>query len=88
MASLINNTKALEPQFYIPVNQSDEACFHYPEQSGDQIILPGQCDPNIPVMQNFDAVKVRFFYFIHILIVRKIVANLKKYSSTPEHGTK
>ncbi|OWR44741.1 chlorophyllide A binding protein precursor, partial [Danaus plexippus plexippus] len=76
MASLINNTKALEPQFYIPVNQSDEACFHYPEQSGDQIILPGQCDPNIPVMQNFDAVKYTGTWY-----------QIEKYPQRFENGT-
>ncbi|XP_041970035.1 uncharacterized protein LOC121726651 [Aricia agestis] len=54
MAPLIAANRVLEPHFYLAVNQSDDACFHYPEQSGDQVILPGQCDENIPVQQQFD----------------------------------
>ncbi|XP_072929716.1 uncharacterized protein [Epargyreus clarus] len=55
MAPVIQNNRVLLPDFYMPVDQSDEACFHYPEQTGTRIILPGQCDPNIPVVQSFDA---------------------------------
>ncbi|KPI92172.1 Apolipoprotein D [Papilio xuthus] len=55
MAPIITNNRVLYPQFYLPVNQSDNACFHYPVQTGRQIILPGQCDMNIPAVMNFDA---------------------------------
>ncbi|XP_059047399.1 uncharacterized protein LOC131842848 [Achroia grisella] len=50
----IEENEVLYPKFYLDVDQSDNACFHYPEQSGQQIILPGQCDENIPVQQNFE----------------------------------
>ncbi|XP_050354414.1 LOW QUALITY PROTEIN: uncharacterized protein LOC126776158 [Nymphalis io] len=53
MNSVIQATETLESQFYQPVNQSDAACFHYPAQSGNQVILPGQCDLEIPVLQDF-----------------------------------
>ncbi|CAG9565650.1 unnamed protein product [Danaus chrysippus] len=76
MASIINSTDTLVQQFYIPVSQSDEACFHYPEQSGDQIILPGQCDPNIPVVQNFDAAKYTGTWY-----------QIEKYPQRFENGT-
>lgn len=59
MAPYIAANQVLRTDFYLPVDQSDSACFHYPEQSGQQIIIPGQCDDNIPVQQNFDAVEVR-----------------------------
>ncbi|CAG5005077.1 unnamed protein product [Parnassius apollo] len=55
MAPVITSNSVLYPQFYQTVDQSDSACFHYPEQTGRQIILPGQCDMDIPVVQNFDA---------------------------------
>ncbi|XP_068619407.1 uncharacterized protein [Battus philenor] len=55
MAPIIANNSVLYPQFYQTVDQSDNACFHYPEQTGRQVILPGQCDLNIPVLRNFDA---------------------------------
>ncbi|CAK1583857.1 unnamed protein product [Parnassius mnemosyne] len=55
MAPIITSNRVLYPQFYQTVDQSDSACFHYPEQTGRQIILPGQCAMDIPVVQNFDA---------------------------------
>ncbi|XP_037294072.1 uncharacterized protein LOC115446804 isoform X2 [Manduca sexta] len=54
MAPIIHSNRVLDQKFYLPVDQSDSACFHYPEQTGRQIILPGQCNMNIPVVQNFD----------------------------------
>ncbi|XP_046971595.1 uncharacterized protein LOC124538552 isoform X1 [Vanessa cardui] len=53
MSSVIAATETLEPQFYQPVDQSDTACFHYPDQNGIQVILPGTCDLDIPVVQDF-----------------------------------
>ncbi|XP_038206910.1 uncharacterized protein LOC119828739 [Zerene cesonia] len=55
MSEVIAERRVLEPQFYLPVDQSDGACFHYPEPTGNQVILPGQCDQNIPVEMRFDA---------------------------------
>ncbi|XP_013135715.1 PREDICTED: uncharacterized protein LOC106101136 [Papilio polytes] len=54
MAPVIAFNRVLYPQFYLPVNQTDNACFHYPVQTGRQVILPGQCDLNIPAVMNFD----------------------------------
>ncbi|XP_026760679.3 uncharacterized protein LOC113519703 [Galleria mellonella] len=50
---VVDNNEVLYPQFYQDIDQSDDACFHYPLQTGQQIILPGQCDQNIPIEQNF-----------------------------------
>ncbi|XP_013192152.2 uncharacterized protein LOC106136222 [Amyelois transitella] len=57
MDNVIAANKFLYPQFYLPVDQSDSACFHYPEKTRGQVILPGQCDENIPVEQNFKPVE-------------------------------
>ncbi|KAA2235134.1 lipocalin/fatty-acid binding family protein, partial [Chitinophaga agrisoli] len=55
MTPIITANRVLHQELYLTVDQSDRACFHYPEQTGQQVILPGQCDTNIPVVQNFDA---------------------------------
>ncbi|KAI5642834.1 lipocalin / cytosolic fatty-acid binding protein family domain-containing protein [Phthorimaea operculella] len=47
------STQVLHDQLYVPVDQSEEACFYYPEVTGGPVVMPGQCDENIPVMQNF-----------------------------------
>ncbi|XP_047994051.1 uncharacterized protein LOC125232436 [Leguminivora glycinivorella] len=51
---IIEANKVLYPQFYLPVDQSDDACFHYPEPTGQKVILRGQCDDNIPTVRDFD----------------------------------
>lgn len=58
MAPYIEANQVLRAEVYLSVDQSDSACFHYPEQSGQQVIIPGQCNDDIPVQQNFDAVEV------------------------------
>ncbi|KAJ2953455.1 hypothetical protein O0L34_g1049 [Tuta absoluta] len=47
------SNQVLYDQLYLPVDQSHEACFYYPEVTGGPVLMPGQCDDNIPVMQNF-----------------------------------
>ncbi|XP_045485998.1 uncharacterized protein LOC110999208 isoform X1 [Pieris rapae] len=49
------SNRVLEEKFYFSVDQSDSVCFHYPEITGDQVIIPGQCDDSIPVERSFDA---------------------------------
>ncbi|CAH4038097.1 unnamed protein product [Pieris brassicae] len=56
----IENVKAsipvLDSKYYKNINQSNAACFHLPDFTpGESVILPGQCDANIPVERNFDA---------------------------------
>ncbi|XP_022123845.2 uncharacterized protein LOC110999209 [Pieris rapae] len=56
----IENVKAtipvLDSRYYNKINQSAAACFHLPDFTpGESVILPGQCDLNIPVERNFDA---------------------------------
>lgn len=60
----INNAIApievLDNVYYESIDQSDDACFYLPEIGpGQPIVLIGQCDPNITVVQNFDAGRVR-----------------------------
>ncbi|XP_045776254.1 uncharacterized protein LOC123874798 [Maniola jurtina] len=76
MARYIESTKTLEQQFYHIVDQSDNACFHYPEQSGAQIIIPGQCDLNIPVVQSFDVPKYGGTWY-----------QIERYPQIHENGT-
>lgn len=55
----INNAMAgidvLGNQYFENVDQSDEACFFYPETTpGETVVFPGQC-ANITAMPNFNA---------------------------------
>lgn len=55
MAPIIGNNSVLFPQFYQEVNQTDDTCFHYPIiPEGQPIIIPGQCDPNAPVIRDLN----------------------------------
>lgn len=59
----INNAMAnidvLDEQYFEDIDQSDEACFFLPEVApGEEVVFPGQCDSNIPVVQNFRAADV------------------------------
>ncbi|CAG4957190.1 unnamed protein product [Colias eurytheme] len=54
MSDIIANRRVLDQQLYLSVDQTDAVCFHYPELTGNQVILPGQCDQNIPVEMRFD----------------------------------
>ncbi|XP_052744153.1 uncharacterized protein LOC112046433 [Bicyclus anynana] len=72
----INSTRTLETQFYQVVDQSDSVCFHYPEPTGNQIIIPGQCDLNIPVEQNFDVSEYSGTWY-----------QIERYPQVHENGT-
>ncbi|XP_069360734.1 uncharacterized protein [Maniola hyperantus] len=76
MAKYIESTKTLETQFYHIVDQSDSACFHYPEETGNQIIIPGQCDLTIPVVQSFDVAKYGGTWY-----------QIERYPQIHENGT-
>ncbi|XP_049878078.1 uncharacterized protein LOC126375226 [Pectinophora gossypiella] len=57
----INTTMAsvdvIDQRYFEPVSQTSDACFYFPDniQPNSFVILPGQCDPNIAVVQNFNA---------------------------------
>ncbi|XP_050551207.1 uncharacterized protein LOC118275267 isoform X6 [Spodoptera frugiperda] len=51
---VIDNTQGLRNNYYLDTDQSDEACFHYPEPSESEVILPGQCDETISGVASFD----------------------------------
>lgn len=57
--NIIQGITVLEERYYENVDQSDNACFTLPVIApGQPIILEGQCDPNIPVVQNFNITNV------------------------------
>lgn len=52
---VLNNT------YFETIDQSDDACFYLPDLApGEPVIIVGQCDPNIKVVQDFQPHKVRF----------------------------
>ncbi|KAF9407326.1 hypothetical protein HW555_012606 [Spodoptera exigua] len=51
----IANIDVIDNRYFDSIDQSDAACFYLPELGpNDPVIFPGQCDLNIPVIQNFD----------------------------------
>uniref|UniRef100_A0A2A4JV19 Lipocalin/cytosolic fatty-acid binding domain-containing protein n=1 Tax=Heliothis virescens TaxID=7102 RepID=A0A2A4JV19_HELVI len=45
----------LRNEYFEDIPQTDTACFYYPVLGPtDPVIFPGQCDANIPVIQDFD----------------------------------
>nr|WFP52431.1 polycalin [Plutella xylostella] len=57
LSPAIAANEVLAESLFEKVSQTDDSCFYYPPQEyvQDQVILPGQCDEDIPVVQNFDA---------------------------------
>lgn len=54
MTPVIESNRVLYPQFYLTVDQTDNTCFHYPTITIGEVIIPGQCDNNIPVVTSFN----------------------------------
>ncbi|CAF4867620.1 unnamed protein product [Pieris macdunnoughi] len=55
MNNVINRVDVLYNRYYNEVDQSDEACFHYPTLSKDEpVILKGRCDLNVTVMPSLN----------------------------------
>jgi hypothetical protein len=72
-ATSINSTMAsvevLDQKYYAPIDQSDHACFFLPElPPGEPVILFGQCDRNISVVENFNATRVSIS-LIYVLVL-------------------
>ncbi|XP_038206911.1 uncharacterized protein LOC119828740 [Zerene cesonia] len=58
ITSSMENIQVLDQRYFKTLNQSDAACFHLPEfGEGQTVVLPGQCDVNIPVVADFDVEK-------------------------------
>lgn len=58
---VINSLVELNSLYYQVTDQSDASCFYIPETvDGDSIVFGGQCDLNIPVVNNFQAGDVSF----------------------------
>lgn len=57
-----NPTVTLRNDYFEPVDQSDDACFYFPDlEPGAPVILPGLCDTadNIPYIRDFNLTAVR-----------------------------
>lgn len=55
----ITNIDVIDNRYFDNTDQSDAACFHYPVLGpNDPVIFPGQCDPTIPVIQDFNVSQV------------------------------
>lgn len=59
IAAVTDSVTVLNDRYSQPVEQSDEACFYYPEvDPNSPVIFRGQCDLNLDVVTDFDAVAV------------------------------
>lgn len=48
-------------EYFEPTSQLDESCFYLPDLGPDDpVIFRGQCDQNIPVVQNFNPERVSY----------------------------
>ncbi|KAJ8714188.1 hypothetical protein PYW08_007808 [Mythimna loreyi] len=54
---VIDITQGLKQNYYQETSHSDQACFHYPEQTGDKVIIPGQCDTDISAVESFNVAR-------------------------------
>lgn len=62
--AVTRNLTVLNNRYYETIDHSDTACFYYPEVDGSStVVFPGQCDENINVVTNFDAVGVSILKF-------------------------
>lgn len=53
----------LDQRYFTAVDRSAAACFHLPAIApGADVVLPGQCDPNLAAVPNFDAQRVRVVF--------------------------
>ncbi|XP_047033930.1 uncharacterized protein LOC124640271 isoform X1 [Helicoverpa zea] len=46
---IINSVQVLEQRYYVPRSHSEESCFFYPDNNGGDVILNGQCLPDLEV---------------------------------------
>lgn len=58
ISQVVNRVNVLDDRYFQTVNRSDAACFYYPTPGSTPLRFRGQCDQNIPVVQNFNAVRV------------------------------
>lgn len=58
--TLTNNVNVINDDYFEPIQHTDEECFYLPDLApGDPVVLVGQCDPNIAVVEDFDLSRVR-----------------------------
>lgn len=54
----LNVNEVLDERYFEPIDQSDDACFFFPEFNDTVITLSGPCDESIRGVPNFDAAAV------------------------------
>lgn len=63
----------------ISIDHSARACEILPViPDGQPVILPGQCDPNKPVVQNFDVSRVSYFKINKVTVLITFIQKLNK----------
>jgi retinol-binding protein 4 len=60
--AVVNNINVLNDRYYDQIEQTQDACFYYPEANGQPLIFRGQCNDDIKVTTNFNATRVRYDY--------------------------
>lgn len=67
IAEEMSLVQVLEEQYFVETDQSEDACFYLPDLTLEEpVIFIGQCNENLPTMQNFDANRVssmKCFFF-------------------------
>lgn len=59
IASQMSLVQVLEERYFEDTDRSEDACFYLPELSlNEPAVFVGQCNENLPTVQNFDAVRV------------------------------
>lgn len=64
----ISDYDVLDNRYYETVDHTDDGCFNLPDLApGDPVVFGGQCDPNLPVVSNFDASRVSARFVLDVL---------------------
>lgn len=56
---IVDSINVLDARYYQKIGRTDADCFYFPKPNPNKnVVFPGQCDQNIPVVQQFDAERV------------------------------
>lgn len=68
MNRVIDGVEVLNNRYYQLLDQSDTGCFYFPTPEPNRpVVFRGQCDPNINVVNDFNAAAVSSHYLFVIL---------------------
>lgn len=83
--AIIDTIPVLNEEYYRVVDNSNAACFYYPEFTGEPVTFRGQCDNSIPVVQSFDLNKVNIFMYFQFEIFGDFIIKQKILFFTQEN---